>query len=248
MRNRFGFTLIELSIVLVIIGLIVGGVLVGRDMIKAAQIRAAISQLEQYDAAVQTFRGKYNGLPGDLLNAANFGFDTAGLQLGTVGNGVIDGDNVGAAIYGEMAFFFRHLAQAGLISDPITQSDVTLANVDVIGNVAPLSKIGRGNYIAVRSIGALNYMMIAGMSVTNSIVTFSDAITPTEAYQFDSKVDDGQATTGTVIAVTNFLTANSDESAGGPAAGECVNGTAYYTDNSTTANTNGCRLRRKAGF
>ena len=63
-KNK-GFTLIELSIVLVIIGLIVGGVLVGQDLIKAAEIRATVSQVEGYNSAVNTFRLKYNGLPGD---------------------------------------------------------------------------------------------------------------------------------------------------------------------------------------
>jgi prepilin-type N-terminal cleavage/methylation domain-containing protein len=64
--QQAGFTLIELSIVLVIIGLIVGGVLVGQDLIKAAEIRATISQYEKYNAAMNTFRTKYNGMPGDL--------------------------------------------------------------------------------------------------------------------------------------------------------------------------------------
>src|SRR6266852_226786 len=71
-RAERGFTLIELSIVLVIIGLIVGGILVGQDLIKAAQLRATITQLERYDATVNTFRTKFNGLPGDLLNGTNF--------------------------------------------------------------------------------------------------------------------------------------------------------------------------------
>lgn len=68
-NQESGFTLIELSIALVIIGLIVGGVLVGRDLIKAAQIRSQISQLQQVNASVNTFRLKYNCLPGDCRNA-----------------------------------------------------------------------------------------------------------------------------------------------------------------------------------
>ena len=70
------FTLIELSIVLVIIGLIVGGVLVGQDLIKAAEIRAQVSQLEKFNTAVNTFHVKYNDIPGDIRRAAIFGMAT----------------------------------------------------------------------------------------------------------------------------------------------------------------------------
>src|SRR5665213_3308988 len=70
------FTLIELSIVLVIIGLIVGGILVGQDLIKAAEVRAQISQIEKYSSAVNTFRAKFAAIPGDmaLITANQFGF------------------------------------------------------------------------------------------------------------------------------------------------------------------------------
>jgi prepilin-type N-terminal cleavage/methylation domain-containing protein len=66
--SKHGFTLIELSIVLVIIGLIVGGILVGRDLISAAAVRAQISQIERYHTAANTFRTKYAYLPGDIPN------------------------------------------------------------------------------------------------------------------------------------------------------------------------------------
>src|ERR1035441_6872478 len=95
-RKNLGFTLIELSIVLVIIGLIVGGVLVGQDLIRAAEVRATISQIEKYNTAVNTFRGKFNALPGDmnLTTATTFGIPAVGTRGGTAqgdGNGVIDG-------------------------------------------------------------------------------------------------------------------------------------------------------------
>jgi prepilin-type N-terminal cleavage/methylation domain-containing protein len=75
-----GFTLIELSIVLVIIGLIVGGVLVGQNLIAAAAVRAQISQIEKYQTAANAFRGKYGYLPGDIPNpyATQFGFQSRG--------------------------------------------------------------------------------------------------------------------------------------------------------------------------
>ena len=67
-----GFTLIELSIVLIIIGLITGGILVGRDLVHAAEIRATISQEQRYNTAVNTFKLQYGYLPGDMPpNAAS---------------------------------------------------------------------------------------------------------------------------------------------------------------------------------
>ena len=111
-QKSAGFTLIEISIVLVIIGLITGGVLVGRDLIKAAQIRAMISQLEKYDASVNTFQSKYNGLPGDIIpqRAAPLGFVTrTGAEGDGDGNGIIyalGGGNGWYALGGENVLFF----------------------------------------------------------------------------------------------------------------------------------------------
>ncbi len=84
LRLKAGFTLIEMSIVLVIIGLIVGGILVGQNLIRIAENRAFVSQLEKYNTAVNTFRNKYACLPGDCANATSFGFAYNGN-----GNGLI---------------------------------------------------------------------------------------------------------------------------------------------------------------
>jgi len=69
MRLKSGFTLVELAIVIVVIGLLVGGVLVGQELIKQAQIRNVISQIREYNTAANTFRAKYNSLPGDFDKA-----------------------------------------------------------------------------------------------------------------------------------------------------------------------------------
>ncbi len=101
-EQETGFTLIELSITLVIIGLLVGGVLVGQELIRSAAIRATITQVEKFNTAKNTFIGKYGELPGDMSfgTADTYGFatvDFAGSSRGSVGgsgdsNGVIEGN------------------------------------------------------------------------------------------------------------------------------------------------------------
>jgi hypothetical protein len=116
--------------VLVIIGLVVGGVLVGQDLIRAAQVRATISQIEKYKTAVMTFRDKYGALPGDMANATSFwpadpgctvyGPTSAsfraymaasnGLTCNGDGNGIIYGPSTA---FGEVYLFWQQLALAG---------------------------------------------------------------------------------------------------------------------------------------
>ena len=67
-----GFSLLELSIVLSIIGLIAGGVTVGANIIHAAQLRAVITDINSYTSAMLAFKDKFDGLPGDLTNATEF--------------------------------------------------------------------------------------------------------------------------------------------------------------------------------
>lgn len=80
-KKSYGFTLIELSIVLVIIGLIVGGVLVGSNLIKSSQLNNIMSDKEKYLTAVNIFDTKYNCLPGDCAEASNY------FSAGIDGNG-----------------------------------------------------------------------------------------------------------------------------------------------------------------
>jgi prepilin-type N-terminal cleavage/methylation domain-containing protein len=130
-----GFTLIELSIVLVIIGLIVGGVLVGQDLIKAAEVRKIISEKDAIGTAVYTFETKYSCLPGDCPNATNFWGQTAGCSVFATtpltnggptcngnGDGNIDFGQGAAGSYPgtslEVQYFWHHLFNAGLINLP----------------------------------------------------------------------------------------------------------------------------------
>src|ERR1035437_4035806 len=127
---RAGFTLIEMSIVLVIIGLIVGAVLAGQSLILQAQMRATMKQIESYKTAVATFRDKYSCLPGDCATATSFWpKDPActyqnlrpyiaapnGMTCNGDGNGIIYG-----YYYNELMLFWQHLSLAGLIQGSFT--------------------------------------------------------------------------------------------------------------------------------
>lgn len=131
-----GFTLIELSIVLVIIGLLIGSILVGRDLIRVAELQRLHGQAEGFVAAADTFRMKYNCMPGDCETATNF-FPSDSACDYTAGPGwridgqpglpTCDGDGDGkldyfngtgpAAPYGgeEGELFWQHLADARLV-------------------------------------------------------------------------------------------------------------------------------------
>lgn len=128
-----GFTLIELSIVLAIIGLITAGVLVGKDLINQAELRSVIKDVEKYNTAVNTFKAKYNCLAGDCAFATDFfGTQTAGggcpnptvasttespLTCNGDGNGAIWMLAGGMTItLHERVRFWQHLSAAGLIN------------------------------------------------------------------------------------------------------------------------------------
>lgn len=207
-HSQKGFTLIELSIVLVIIGLIVGGVLVGQDLIKAAEIRATIGQLEKYNAAANTFRTKYNGLPGDLSSPANYGMTptddaaTAGLN----GNGMIEGCDASGVKFGcETAAFWNHLSTANLVDGSFSNTTMTASyatGVTFSGSILPTAKLGGGNFIFIGNNGTSNTFRVVGLTsaASSGVITSTNALNPTESYQIDVKLDDGVPTSGIVLA------------------------------------------------
>jgi prepilin-type N-terminal cleavage/methylation domain-containing protein len=167
LRRAFihGFTLIELSIVLVIIGLIVGGVTAGKDLIAAAKLRAQITQIDGYRVAVMAFKGKYGGYPGDLqdskASALGFAARDATMDIGNSNDQLEDCNypNVGMHLGCEPALFWNDLGASNLIaqqfpldlapaaSSGYINTPATIANADLL-NYFPRGKMDR-TYIAV---------------------------------------------------------------------------------------------------
>ena len=104
-RRQSGFTLIEIAIVLVIIGLLLGGILKGQELITSARVKNIISQLDGTKAAFFGFQDRYNALPGDFSAATT---QIAGATEDGDGNGQITGD--------EAIAVWDHLSHAGFIN------------------------------------------------------------------------------------------------------------------------------------
>ena len=216
------FSLVELSIVLVILGLLVGGVLSGQSLIRAAQIRSVSSEFTRYATAVGTFRDKYFALPGDMNNAQSFwgvAHATAATCVTTagIGNQTCNGDSDGI-IYpstgsNESLRFWQHLASAGLIEgsyDGITHgtggTSSTTAN-------SPASKLGSSALWWVWYYGAITGSVVAfdatygnflqlGIQVPNAPPTIA-TLKPEEIWNIDTKVDDGKPATGRLLVWAN---------------------------------------------
>ncbi len=111
-KTQKGFTLVEIAIVLVIIGLLLGGILKGQEMITQAKIKNVIADMSGVSAAMYGYQDRYRALPGDDKGASARW--TTGVAAAD-GNGIITGTYV-AVSPAESAEFWRHLRLAGFVA------------------------------------------------------------------------------------------------------------------------------------
>ena len=125
LKSARGFTLVEISIVIVLIGLILAGVTAGNSLVRSARIRAALQESDSYITAVQTFYLQYNALPGDMGNASSY--------WPTAANG--NGDKlIGKELISEPESYaaFKQLALNGLIPGSYTGSGGLIPTIGVM--------------------------------------------------------------------------------------------------------------------
>lgn len=252
LQCKRGFTLLELSLVLVIMGLLVSAVLVGKELIHQSELRSISSDIDGFIAATNTFRLKYNGLPGDIINATSFFGEadpnpvtcklTPTLDIQTC-NG--DGNNKVNNGTNEMFRYWQQLASAGLVRGKYTGIAGTANAWDTEAGInAPASKMSKVTYLvrdedvfAGNGSDFATYMgRIMSVGLESEGVPQGRFLAAPEAYAIDVKIDDGKPGRGKLIAshwstCTNAV-ANNDLD------------TTYKTDQSTIA----CGLIYNIGY
>lgn len=222
-----GFSLVELSIVLVILGLLTGGILAGQSLIRASELRSITTQRERVISSAFAFRDKYLALPGDLssgtkfwprmTNTADCLTNSAAAVNATTGtcDGNGDGmiDALGAASESSESFqFWRQLAFTGLIEGTYTGiagaggNNHSIAGTNVLG-----SKIGKAGWTVVYTAsisgntrffdGTFNSNTFRFGATSGASSMVIEVIKPEEAWNIDIKIDDGKPAYGHTWAI-----------------------------------------------
>jgi prepilin-type N-terminal cleavage/methylation domain-containing protein len=216
---RHGFSLIELSIVLVILGLLTGGILAGQSLIRAAELRSVTSDVVRYSTAIQTFRDKYFALPGDMRNATSFwqsaGGDGSNAACDALvsssspavcngnGDGAIEGN--GAINFNERFYAWKELANAGLVEGTYQGRSNAGSGSPIIapGIDTPRPKLSNTGYtFAYATAQYGNTEVYDGPYGFNTIyiqpanASGSRPFRPEEAWNIDTKLDDGKPAYG----------------------------------------------------
>jgi prepilin-type N-terminal cleavage/methylation domain-containing protein len=189
-KAQAGFSIIELAVVLLIMGLLIGGVLKGRELVESARLKRIISQINEYRVATHAFMDKYDALPGDFNKASTL--IKSDLRDGN-GNGIIEG--AGLAGGSEALCFWAHLAEAGLIASPGLVSE---QNSSEFGKGAPESPLGGGFTIENNPHNLSGLWFILGKKKGDH--GDGGLLTPAQAMNLDKKIDNGYPSSGKVRA------------------------------------------------
>ena len=186
-----GFTLVEIAIVLVIIGLLLGGILKGQEMITQAKIKNVIADFSGISAAYHGYVDRYKKIPGDdpcaggVVVAGTCGTTTGrwtGATAGT-GNGVVAGKYNSATATDESRLWWDHLRRAGFVSG--------------VGDQQPFNALS--GMIGVQTGDSAGGAALGGFA---GIIICSANLPDKIAIAADTQMDDGVPATGTVRGIT----------------------------------------------
>lgn len=235
-RSDRGFSLVELSIVLVILGLLTGGILAGQSLIRAAELRRTMNFIQETNTGWNTFKDKYFQIPGDFTRATEFWGRSSNATFHGLGcvtqpgtptadgtcNG--DGDNYVNYYTVERQLAWDHMKRAGVVGFPTTDQSgyQTLIQGQSSGSYALIANNDSAPSLKV-------FMSISGNVAPDGVpakgigIRFSrntptggslvGVLSPEELWRMDTKMDDGMPQSGRAFAFN----------------GRDPSGAAYYT-------------------
>jgi prepilin-type N-terminal cleavage/methylation domain-containing protein len=214
-RNQQGFTLVEIAIVLVIIGLLLGGILKGQEMITQAKIKNVVADFSGISAAYYGYQDRYRAIPGDDSGAAARWLTPVVATSGD-GNGVVGGtyNNGGAAcvVAVESCSWWDHLRRAGFVA-----GSGVLQPFNAVTGVLGV-QTGDGAVVTGPALGGFSGLIICSAGLPDKI-----------AIAVDTQMDDGLVGTGTVRGQKHTAGPNPAINAAADAAAYVESGTNVYT-------------------
>ena len=185
-RKQTGFTLVEIAIVLVIIGLLLGGILKGQEMITQAKIKNVIADMSGVSAAMYGYQDRYRALPGDDKAAAGRWSGSPTPGSGTTGNGVIEGKWTATSV--EATIFWDHLRRAGFVSGSGVENPFNA----VSGKMGVQTSDGAGSTTGVLGDGG------TPATAYTALILCSAGLPDKIAISVDAQMDDGLGKKGSV--------------------------------------------------
>jgi len=222
-RSQSGFTLIEIAIVLVIIGLLLGGVLKGQELINSAKVKNLAADFKNVPLYIYGYQDKFRALPGDDTLAASHVAGTPAATTTNSGNGLINGDWNSNDPTVESIVFWQHVRLAGFAAGSTTIPGSIANDQDPY-----LPQNAVGGRIGIESGSATPPIA----NLKGSFIICSSHILGKFAKQLDTTMDDGVQSTGSIMITadtTGSVTAQTRTAGTAPAASTTVDDSSLYT-------------------
>jgi len=213
-KRNPGFTLLEVSMVIVIISLIMGSIVFATSLIRNAEMQNIYGEMEGHLTAIKTFQDKYQALPGDFSSASSI---FSGVSNGN-GNGIIN-----SSMSTEPFYAWKHLLAAKLIeayfSGWCPGGGMCLFEYCIPGTNIPTSQIATAGWsLKYVASSSADLLYTAGDTIPGHVLWFGGTcfnegsddkqmpvITPEEADLIDQKFDDGLPGTGKIVSQVSGL-------------------------------------------
>jgi len=195
--QQSGFTLVEIAIVLVIIGLLLGGILKGQELINSAKVKNLANDFRTIPTYIYAYQDKFKALPGDDSAASTHvngatNATTPGAP-NTPGNGVIAGSPLSSTQTDEAYLFWQHVRLANIAAGPTAVADPEYRPKNSVGGFIGIASL-------VNAGGLANAVITAPTAMNGTYQICSESILGKFAKQLDVQMDDGNTQTGSMRA------------------------------------------------